>query len=121
MVDIPPLSFIDDIIGISECGQKAIEMNSFINSKIEMKRLIFSDSKCYQIHVGKENSFCPELQVHGEKMEKISSEKYLGDILSSENKNEENISRKISKGMGIMTQIMNLLTKITYGSFQSFM
>ena len=32
MVDIPPLSFIDDIIGISECGQKAIEMNSFINS-----------------------------------------------------------------------------------------
>ena len=81
MVNIPPLSFIDDIIGIVECGQPSIAMNSFINSKIEMKRLSFSKTKCYQIHIGRNNTFCPELKVHGKNMEKISSEKYLGDIL----------------------------------------
>ena len=64
LVDIPPLSFIDDILALSKCGQPSVKLNCFLNSKIQSKRLWFSEKKCHQIHVGKENIFCPTLKVH---------------------------------------------------------
>ena len=36
-VKTPPLSFVDDILGTSECGSKSVKMNAFIQAKIEGK------------------------------------------------------------------------------------
>ena len=48
-------------------------------------------------------------------MEQVSKETYLGDIISDDGKNTSNIKARISKGLGIITQIMNLLEQVTLG------
>ena len=70
---------IDDILAVEKCGIDSVAANSFINNKMEMKKLIFSDSKCKHLHAGKENPFCPDLEVHGNPMKKSLQDKYLGD------------------------------------------
>ena len=39
---IPPLGFVDDVMGVSKCGIRALELNTFITSQIKMKRLNFN-------------------------------------------------------------------------------
>ena len=63
MVRVLPLAMVDDVLGISQCGNKSIAQNTFINTHMEMKRLRFhtpSKSKCHKLHVGKKNTLCPE-------------------------------------------------------------
>ena len=57
------------------------------------------------------------LKVHGTKMPEVSEKNYLGDILSSDGKNSKNIRNRISKGIGIIAQIMNILDDICFGPF----
>ena len=68
-VNIPPLAFVDDLFSMVECGVKSVVGNAFINKKVEMKNLEFGideekneAKKCCQIHIGKENVFCPPLK-----------------------------------------------------------
>ena len=42
-------------------------------------------------------------------MEKVSSDTYLGDIVSSDGKNRLNIESRVAKGLGIVSQIMDIL------------
>ena len=51
------------------------------------------------------------------KMEAVSSEKYLGDILSSDGKNFKNISARKNKGIGIVTKIMEKLNEVCFGKY----
>ena len=60
---------------------------------------------------------CPTLKVHESDMVKVQSDKYLGDVLSSEYLNKMNIDAKCSKGMGMITQIMMLLEEVGFGPF----
>ena len=67
LVDIVPLAMVDDLLGIATCGLKSMELNTFINTQIEMKRLRFhtpdadGKTKCHRMHVGRRNEFCPQL------------------------------------------------------------
>ena len=74
-------------------------------------------SKCHKIHVGKDSKFCPQLKVHGTIMETVQEDTYLGDVISGDGKNTKNISKRIAKGLGIISSITNLLDKISLGSF----
>ena len=113
---------VDDILGIGLCGNKSIALNSFINTHIEMKRLKFhtpnttGKSKCHKLHVGKPNSLCPELLVHGCPMESVESDTYLGDVISSEGSNRDNIKARISKGNGILAKIRDYLETVSFGA-----
>ena len=49
-------------------------------------------------------------------MQEVTEVTYLGDILSADGKNSKNISERISKGLGIISQIFNLLDNISFGS-----
>ena len=69
------------------------------------------------MHVGEANETCPELKVHGTVMESVTEDVYLGDIISNDGKNRKNINKRISKGLGVITQIMNLLEIVTFGPF----
>ena len=51
------------------------------------------------------------------KMEAVSSEKYLGDILSSDGKNLKNISARKDKGIGIVTKVMEKLNEVCFGKY----
>ena len=51
-----PISFlglVDDVIGVSEAGHKAVQMNEIINTKSAEKSLQFGISKCKSMFVGK--------------------------------------------------------------------
>ena len=112
---------VDDLLTISKCGNKSLEMNTFVNAQIEAKKLKFhtpdedGKTKCHFLHVGKSNASCPDLQVHGTKMQRVSEDTYLGDIISEDGKNTKNIKNRISKGVGIISQIMTMLESVTLG------
>ena len=69
------------------------------------------------MHVGPKSQICPQLEVHGSKMVEVNEDTYLGDIISSDGKNSKNIKKRISKGIGIISDIMNILEKVTLGKY----
>ena len=72
-------------------------------------------TKCHHIHVGKQTSCCPQLKVHGFKMEKVNQDTHLGDILGSDGRNKININDRACKGRGIMNKILNILETVSFG------
>ena len=82
-VNIPPLEFIDDVITLTKCSTDSIKMNALVQSKIECKKLELSESKCFKMHLGKDNINCPNLKVNNKDIKTTSSERYLGDIITS--------------------------------------
>ena len=128
LAQVLPLGMVDDLIGISTCGHKSVELNTFITTQVELKKLKFhvpdvnGKSKCNQIHIGKSSEFCPTLKIHGYEMLKVSQDTYLGDIISSDASNKPNIKDRVGKGVGKMTEILNILDTVSFGAcfFQIF-
>ena len=139
-VPIPPLTMVDDVLCISECGFKTAMVNSFLNCKTSIKKLQFGIKKCKKIHVGKthENFKCQQVFVDSwkeeeskavdnniieikdvfageEVVEETLDEKYLGDIISHDGRNSKNIKARINKGRGIVKKILNILNCIPFG------
>ena len=67
------------------------------------------------MHIGRKTSVCPQLQVHGTLMEQVTEDTYLGDIISDDGKNGKNIKARIAKGVGIISEIKNILETVTLG------
>ena len=141
-VKVPPLAMVDDLIIVTECGYKSTMANSFINTKSAMKKLQFGTAKCHKMHVGKNKveEICPDLFVEGWKMseveeiktgkvvieeaydgfckmEEVSEDKYLGDILSEDGKNLKNIIARRNRGTGSVNQILSILDEICFGKY----
>ena len=118
LVKVRPLAMVDDLLAMSTCGQESVSMNTFMNTQIELKKMRFhtpdknGKTKCHKIHVGPKNNLCPHLEVHGTKMVEVDHDTYLGDIVSSDGKNTKNVRNRISKGIGIISDIMNILEKV---------
>ena len=121
MVNILPLAMVDDLFAISKCGVPATEINVSINTKIELKKLEFhlpkenKKGKCHYLHVGKPNPICPGMKVHGRQAERQQETTYLGDIIRSDGKNISNVRNRVSKGVGLITEIMNILKTASFG------
>ena len=140
IVPVPPLSMIDDLLCISNCGINSILMNSFINTKSSVKKLQFGVEKCHKIHCGKNRTICPPLYIDGWKTKKkvandkveasvedvydgvhlvksSNEQKYLGDVICSSGKNDKNIADRIRKGNRIIQNIMSILEELYFGRF----
>ena len=121
MVQVMPLSMVDDLLAVAPCSQSSLAVNTFINAQIEVKKLKFhtpdekGKSKCHVLHVGKENPLCPTLKVHGEVMTHVTEDTYLGDILSNDGKNTKNINSRIGRGIGKINDIWTILGKFHLG------
>ena len=113
LVGIPAIEMIDDVASIERCGMKYLVANSKINAYIEMKKLTLNDTKCKQIHIGNLNNVCPELKVHGSKIDRTEKEKYLGDQISSNCLNKIDIMERKNKSIGLISEIMMLLYDIS--------
>ena len=50
-------------------------------------------------------------------MNSTSSERYLGDILTSDSKINGNIEDRYSKGIGHANQILSILKEISFGQY----
>ena len=68
------------------------------------------------MHVGKSNTLCPELRVHGCPMETVKTYVYLGDVIAADGTNSANIKARISKGNGILSQIRGYLETVSFGA-----
>ena len=72
-----PLGMVDDIIAVSRCGHPSVALNTYLTTQIELKKLRFhipdskGKTKCHQLHVGRKSTMCPELRIHGHKMERV--------------------------------------------------
>ena len=142
-VDIPALGYVDDIITVTESGYKTARMNSFINAKLAIKKLRLGAKKCFVMHIGNKHDDYKniELCIDGWSVKKvesipagrtehvdtllddmkeishIDSERYLGQILSSDSKNSINIGNLRNKGIGIQNRIVQMLEKMPGGIF----
>ena len=139
-VDIPPLSMIDDLLCVSECGHRTSMLNSYINHKTSSMKLQFGTSKCKKLHVGKKEkdykcvkmsvdkwteeerkmekrneSYIKDTFVGREEMEEKEDEKYLGDLISTDGRNLKNVRARIAKGKGIINRIFNILEILPLG------
>ena len=65
-------------------------------------------SKCHKLHVGKHNTNCPKLKIHNTEMEDVKEQLYLGDIITANGKNTSNINARVSKGVGIISNIFEI-------------
>ena len=92
------------------------QLEEFIKEIIEKKKLTFSQNKCAQIHIGDGHNNCPRLYVHNEYMNVSEQEKYLGDMIHMSGKHDANIKSRVSKGMGIVSEILALLSEIPLGA-----
>ena len=141
-VPIPILTMVDDALAITECGYKSSMMNSYLNTKTNIKKLQYGVEKCFKMHVGKKSNevICPDLHVDGWKIEtvtdietgsceeeeqfkgihemkQVESKKYLGDIVSNDGKNHKNMMSGKNRGIGIVTQIMTKLEEVCFGKY----
>ena len=115
--DVLPFAFIDDLNGIAECGQKSFDLNLFLSTKIELKRLRGGAKKCLKMHIGKHNALCPTLKIHDQVMTCKDEITYLGDIITADGKNTKNIQNRISKGLGQINQIFSILESMSFGTY----
>ena len=121
LVNVPVLSMVDDMLAISNCGQESISLNTYINTHVELKKLGLhtpdhtGKTKCHKMHVGCKNLLCPDLRVHDTLMKTASEDIYLGDVIRADGKNCSNIQKRVSKGLGLVTQIMTTVETISFG------
>ena len=82
-VEIPPLSMVDDVLCVSECGFKTTMSHAFISLKTDSKKLQFGASKCKKLHVGKgcEEYKCQTLKIDDWKeLEVVNEETGIDEI-----------------------------------------
>ena len=139
LLGVPPLAMVDDLACISVCGLETVQMNGFLNAKTNIKKLQFGEDKCHRMHIGRHNSYCPDLFIdkwkvksgsgdddsrnddnmdsfEGDfKMEDSDEDKYLGDLLTSDGSNATNIKTRKGKGFGIVDKTSSMLEDIYFG------
>ena len=141
-VEIPPLSMVDDLLSVSECGFKTQTVNAFLTFKTDSKKLQFGAQKCKKLHVGKTLASykCTAMKVDEWKevevvneetgideikdicndkyeMEEKEDEKYLGDLISVDGRNVKNMKARVAKGTGIISKILSILDGIPFGQY----
>ena len=114
---VPPLSYIDDVLGITKWSSSSVKLNALIQSKMNHKKLQLNQSKCFKMHVGKPSECCPELKIDGKKMISVEKETYLGEILSSDGRLTDNIKERYNKGIGNVNKILAILNEVSFGYF----
>ena len=131
---------MDDLCSISTCGVETIKSNSYINYKISSKKLQCGANKCKRMHIGstRKPTICCDLIIDGWREKNVTcvetgvthledayegdmlletslGERYLGDIISQDGKNDKNITQRRNRGLGIVNDIHALLVEIMAG------
>ena len=117
-VQIPAMGMIDDIATVTKCGMQTVLSNAVTNSFVESKRLQLGPKKSHRLHFGKKHKDCLDLKIHGDKMENSNQEKYVGDIITEDAKNDENIAARKGKAFAIAGDILAILDEIPLGPYR---
>ena len=137
-LQVSVLGLVDDLIGVTEAGYQAQQMNVEFNVKSAEKCLQFGFTKCKSMLVGKnqESVINTELMVDrwreehiddsesGETelvehhlgeipIDKVTEYKYLGFVISAEGNNMVNIIALRNKSIGVIRTIMTKLERLS--------
>ena len=115
VVGCPPLQMVDDVLGLQNCLAKSKQLNTVVNTFMELEKLTLSKTKCHKLHIGSNESICPDMIVHGEAVKNSKREKYLGDILSSNGSAKPNLAKRMSRGWGRVSEILGLVKEAPLG------
>ena len=139
-VPIPPLGMVDDQILVSHCGLDSALATSHINTQTNLKKLQFGAAKCHKLHVGKSGSSCPENPIDTWSLENpdndvtsvvelsdvergkhviqlVEGDKYLGEVIRADGKNNLNIQEGKNRGLSAVNQICQLLDDLCLGDY----
>ena len=137
IVEIPKLSFVDDIADVTKCGERAKEMNKYTCHEINKRKLQLATDKCHKMHVGKSKE-CADLTKEEWKVEKekengitklvdryigkssietVDSKEYLGTFVASDGTNTKTIETKVGRCHGIINDIVNILASVPLGKY----
>ena len=105
---------VDDIISVTYVEQTKL-MNEPIQIFILSKKLKLSETKCYQIHIGKGHKGCPTLKVHDTNMKQAKSDKYFDDVVDKTGSIQSTIENRKIKGQGTITEILVIINEIPLG------
>ena len=114
-ISVPPLQMIDDLASFSTCSPQSIITNAIINGKIEAKKLELSKTKCVNIHIGGQQSYCEGLKAHENSLKKKTHETYLGDIICSSGTNNRNVEKRCNSGIGAVSDCISMLGRVALG------
>ena len=117
-VAVPSLCMVDDVLAVQKCSKSALQINSTVNSFMELKKLTLSDKKCSKIHIGRSKLKCHQLKVHEKQMKNSDQEKYLGDQICKDAKVKATIEDRVKKGYGIVSEINAILDEIPLGKYR---
>ena len=115
VVACPPLQMVDDVLGVQNCSPQSLQLNTVINTFMELEKLTLSRTKCHNMHMGKNRRSCQNLQVHGGHMEESKSGKYLGDIVHNSGSIKPNMARRLSRGWSRVSEILALVKEAPLG------
>ena len=82
---------VDDIMAIQKCSSKSLEVNSMVNTFMDLEKLTLSKSKCHNIHMGNQKPECQNLKIDGVVMKNSDQEVYLGDTIDKSIKAKPNL------------------------------
>ena len=138
-VPIPPLIMQDDTLAISTCGYKTRKITNFLNTHTNILSHQFGRDKCVKMHIGKKHNIeiCGDVSVYAwseklmtssaqteqlqgiyfgkENMKNVTEKKYLGDLISCDLKNNQNIKKIGGKETGNVNKIILTLSEKPYG------
>ena len=112
------MGMIDDIATVTNCGIDSIISNSVTNTFIESKRLMLGPNKSHRLHIGNKKQNCANLKVHGNDMSDSTQEKYVGDIITVDGKNDKNIAARKARGFAIAGDILSILEEVPLGPYR---
>ena len=140
IVPVPPLTMVDDTVGIANCGLDSALSTCHLNTQTNIKKLQFGQNKCHKLHIGQSSHLCTNdtidtwklqkekdfvssildmVDIEGEKhvLEILSSDCYLGDIIQNNGKNDLNIKDRHDRGSGAVKQICQMLDDLCLGEY----
>ena len=86
---------------------------------MEQNKSKLSSTKCGQMHIGKECMNCPYLKVHEEEMKTTEQEKYLGDIITDNGKQDATIDNRVAKAWSYVSEIRAILNEFQFGKIRT--
>ena len=136
------LGLVDDVVGITEAGYKAQQLNAFFNIKTAEKTLQFGAKKCKSMLIGKNKDIVINNQLHVDswtvayednrytgvadlkesysgktQIEKTEEYTYLGFVISSKGDNMVNIRQLKNKSIGVTRKIFDKLNGLNLRNY----
>ena len=69
------LTMVADAIGVSKCGSDSVELNAFMNAKTNCKKLKYGEKQCVKMHIGSDDTICPDIYIDTWKVETVKNYK----------------------------------------------